>query len=124
MGKSDIEKIDEQIKSLLEAEKNGNEEDYYDGHVVFVDQLDVDFQDDSEVTKRIEKIDDIEQDVYSEDSLDTNQFDNENTKNEKNNQDEEKDDDLEEIKDEGSLLLIFFLILIIFILCIILFLFF
>lgn len=124
MGKRDIEKLDAQIKSLLESEKNKDEKVYNDGHVVFVDQLDIDSHDDNEATKRIEKIDDIKQEIYSEDSLDTNQFDNGNDKNEKNNQDEENDENLEEIKDEGSLLLIFFLILIIFILCIILFLFF
>ena len=113
MGKNDIDKLDEQIKSLLENEKNIND-DSDNNHVVFVDRLDSNYQSKEGFTKRIEKIDDIEKKVYEKKSSNIEQFDC--LKN--------VSEDQKENNEEGSLLLILFLVLIIFCLCIILFLFF
>ena len=117
MGKNDIDKLDEQIKSLLENEKNIND-DSDNNHVVFVDRLGSNYQNEEEFTKRIEKIDDIEKEIKEENSSDTEQVDFEKKVL------EDKKENNEDDNEEGSLLLILFLVLIIFCLCIILFLFF
>ncbi len=108
MSKSDIEKIDEQIQSLL-ADKNDSLNS--NEHIVFVDRLSTNNLEENEFTKRIEKIDDFEKKVYNDNFNKTNEFDT----NKVVHVDEQLDDNSSDI-----FTIILILILIILALCIIL----
>lgn len=115
MSKSDIEKLDEQIQSILDSNGDLNESAKDSGRALFVDRLSDDNCDEESSTKRIEKIDDIVEDAHKKVDGNTSQFDIAG--------EDENNKILPVEDDHNNGLRILLLILIILILCIILILF-
>lgn len=115
MKKNNIEKLDEQIQSLLDMNKGMNEKKKNDNHVIFVDRLSSDNHSNEDTTRRIDKIDDVKANNHQQDSCKIDKSDEKVVA----YSERQLDDD-----NHANFGIILVLILIILILCIILFLFF